>query len=884
MQKSIIIFEFICTIYILGCFNLALASPEAQVIRNLSSMPLTFTENRGQWDERVLFRADAGRATMWFMQDGACYQFTRRIEKSRSEKSLDYKNYDPIFHKPDSLETIMIKASFVGANPDPAICGEDMLGYKCNYFIGNNPEKWQTNVPNYKAIVFQDIYPGIDLKYYGNNKQMEYDFIVSPGADPSQICIRYEGADSVSVNENGELVIDTDWGSVVECKPLVYQIRGGKSVPTDCAYSLIDENRLGFELVNGYDPEYALIIDPVLSYSTYLGGSDEEISESITIDDSDNIYITGETYSTDFPTEGGYQSNQPGWDVFIAKFNSLGSNFIYCTYLGGDGGDWGSSIFIDDSGNAYIGGYTNSSDFPTEGPYQTAQGNMDAFVTKLNSEGNGLVFSTYLGGSGSDHGTGISLDNTNHAYIVGFTESSDYPTKNEYQSDQSGRDVFITKLGIEGDTLVYSTYLGGGGIDNGTAIAVDDFGNAYITGSTFSTDFPTEEAYQTYPGGSDCDAFVTKLYSSGDSLVYSSYLGGANDVDEGHAITVDTYGNAYITGRTWSSDFPVEGEYQIYQGNESSDAFVTKFNSDGSDLVYSTFLGGFDADRGIGISIDAEGNAYVTGTTNSSDFPTEAEFQTYQGDYDAFVTKFNSAGNALVFSTYLGGDDEDTGHSIAVDISGNAYITGFTSSTDFPTENEYQTDQGDRDVFVTKIYLGPTVDSLFPSQNTLNIPANTDITVMFDTDMNPATINDTTFVVHASQTGLHSGIISYDAPSRTATFDPDGDFAVGEIVTATLSGYIESDFGVPMGASYTWQFTVAVSGGSGEFVTASTHGVSGKPFSLFTADLNADGAMDIITADSGADSVSVFLNSGDGNFSGYISYPTGIFPHSGLRG
>ena len=683
-----------------------------QITRNIASMPLAFTANQGQWDDEVQFRANAGGATMWFSSDGAYYQFTRTIESedgdpiSIVDKRFGVAPDDILDRKPNAVETMMIKATFVGAKLNPQMIGVDMMEYKCNYFIGNDPNKWQTDVPNYAAVMYEEIYDGIDLKYYGNGRQMEYDFIVSPGADYSQIKIQYEGAESISINDNGELVVETNWGKIVEQRPLIYQIDNDSRIAITGEYRMMGDNSFSFELSSSYNPALPLVIDPLLSYSTYLGGSADDEGWAIAVDVSGNAYITGRTYSTDFPAEGAFQTNQDTIDVFVTKLNSSGNALVYSTYLGGNGSELGLGIALDGSRNVYITGYTLSTDFPIEGGYQTDQGNNDAFVTKLNSSGNALVYSTYLGGSNNDIGAGIAVDGSGNAYINGNTDSPDFPTEAPYQSNHQGGavDAFVTKLNSSGNALVYSTYLGGISADYCWGIAVDNFGNAYITGQTSSTDFPTEGAYQTtLQGGYDIS--VTKLNSTGDSLIYSTYLGGSDD-EVGFGIVLDNLRNAYITGWTKSADFPTEGEYQTYQGGAGSyDAFVTKLNSTGAALVYSTYLGGINIDIGNGIAVDASGNAYITGYTFSVDFPTEGEYQTYQGSTDAFVTKLISSGNAVVYSTYLGGSGGDEAYGIALDGLGSAYITGFTSSSDFPNEGEYQTFQGAADVFVTR--FGP---------------------------------------------------------------------------------------------------------------------------------------------------------------------------------
>ncbi len=671
------------------------------VVQQMDLIPLAFTENHGQWDDRVQFKANAGGATMWFTTDGIYYQFTRRISVAPDDPRG--RQTSPSAPS-DSIEQLVIKASFIGANPNPEIVGNDVMEYKCNYFIGNDPDEWHTDVPNYKAIVFNDVYAGIDLKYYGNGKQMEYDFIVSPGADPNQIMVQYDGAKSISVNDNGELVVETEWGNVTELRPLIYQFDANGCMPIQGQYVLFTDNTFGFDLGDRYDPTLALVIDPVLSYSTYLGGNGNDEGWGIAVDGSGSAYVTGLTYSTDFPTVDPYQTDEGSWDVYITKLSSSGNSVAYSTYLGGGGVDKGYGIVVDASGAVYVTGETSSTDFPTANPYQTDMGEnyQDVFVTKLSSSGNSLVYSTYLGGDGEEKGYAIAADSSGAVYVTGWTGSSDFPTLNPYQTYDGNDDVFITKLSSSGNSLVYSTYLGGSSIyEVAYGIAVDGSGAAYVAGYTQSTDFPTLNAYQgTYQGGY-LDVFVTKLSSSGSSLVYSTYLGGS-DNDYGYDLAVDGSGAVYVTGSTVSDDFPTLNPYQTYQGG---DAFVTKLTSSGSSLVYSTYLGGGYWDEGWGIAVDGSGAAYVTGYTGSTDFPILNPYQgTFQGgEYDAFVTRLSSSGNSLDYSTYLGGSGKDQAHGIALDGSGGVYIVGMTESSNFPTLDQYQIDQGYQDAFVTKI-------------------------------------------------------------------------------------------------------------------------------------------------------------------------------------
>jgi Beta-propeller repeat/Dockerin type I domain len=709
---------------ILSTFVLVLGNQVDLDVQQMKLRPLSFTENQGQWDEEVKFKANAGGAAMWFTSDGVVFQFIKHIKRSDSKQDEPFDLlHDRYESEPDSIEQLVIKTSFAGANLNPVLSGEDMMEYKCNYFIGNDPNQWHTDVTNYQAVVFKEIYSGIDLKYYGNGKQMEYDFIISPGTDYSQIQIQYDGAKSLSVNSSGELVVETDWGNVIEKKPVVYQVDGNDRQIIEGKYNISDNNRFSFELDDNYNPNLPLVIDPILEYSTYLGGSNHDEGFGIAVDASGCAYVTGLTMSTDFPTEDPYQTIQGNDDVFVTKLSSTGNNLVYSTYLGGSGNfDTGYGIAVDASGCAYITGYTSSPDFPTVNSYQTDQGDTDVFVTKLSSTGNSLIYSTYLGGSGYEGADGIALDAAGCAYVTGYTVSTNFPTVNPYQTDPDAglNDAFVTKFSSAGNSLIYSTYLGGSAHDHGLGIAVDDSECAYVTGYTPSTDFPSEDPYQTDQG--DTDAFVTKLSSTGNSLIYSTYLGGSGQ-DYGYAIALDDSECAYLTGYTLSTDFPSEGPYQTDQG--STDAFVTKLSSTGNSLIYSTYLGGSGQDIGYGIAVDALGRGHITGLTDSPDFPTEDPFQSYQSNQngpDAFVTLLSSVGNSLIYSTYLGGSDWDEGHGIAVDIFSCAYVTGVTFSPNFPSFNSYQTEQVDNDAFITKLCAeGPLICGDANYDGTVNV-------------------------------------------------------------------------------------------------------------------------------------------------------------------
>lgn len=499
-------------------------------------------------------------------------------------------------------------------------------------------------------------------------------------------------------------------GEVVHKAPFVYQEAGGTRTAIEGRFVLREAREVGFE-VGTYDADRPLVLDPLLVYSTYLGGCcSVDQGHGIAVDASGSAYVVGETNATDFPTADPVQGALGGLqDAFVAKLNADGSALVYATYLGGSNFEQGRGIALDASGSAYVTGTTRSADFPTANPLQAAPGgNADAFVAKLDVTGSALIYSTYVGGTFDDDGQAIAVGASGEAYLTGQTSSSDFPTANAVQAAFGGgaRDAFVTKLTAAGSALAYSTYLGGSDYDQGCGIAVDGSGGAYVSGDTFSTNFPTANPLQAANGG-NYDAFVTRLDAAGSALVYSTYLGGPG-TDSGYGMAVDGSGNAYVTGSTYTAGVQ---------------AFVTKLNAPGSAVVYSIHLDGNGNDGGLAIAVDPSGNAYVTGLTNSTNFSTAAPVQvTNGGGYDAFVAKVNAAGSALLYSTYLGGHGDEFGRGIAVDTMGNVYVTGFTPSTDFPTANPLQVaNAGGYDAFVAK--LGPGT----PPPNDFNADGQVDI-------------------------------------------------------------------------------------------------------------------------------------------------------------
>jgi hypothetical protein len=491
----------------------------------------------------------------------------------------------------------------LNANKNPGIVPVEESKLKVNYFIGNDPSKWNCDIPTSKAVLYKNLYENIDLKVYGIEKQIEYDWIVKPGGNPGDIRFEYRNVKGTQLDEEGNLLIETDFGELMHKKPVSYQKGkahrawrrvynagvgpGLRACPKEwkdvnVTFKKIGENTYGFE-IGEYDKSCELIIDPVvLAYSTYLGGGGDDIGSGIAVDGSGNVYVVGHTHSTDFPTLDQFQADQGVRDVFVTKLDPTQSgtaSLLYSTYLGGGSWEIGLGIAVDGSGNVYVTGATESTDFPTLDQFQADQGVRDGFVTKLDPTQSGassLIYSTYLGGGGDDWGREIAVDGIGNAYVVGHTHSTDFPTLNQYQTYRSFDDVFVTRLdttqsGASSLIYSYSTYLGGEFDDCGYAIAADSSGNAYVTGFTYSWNFPILNQYQEYQGIYDFpDVFVTRLdttKSGASSLIYSTYLGGES-FDYGRGIATDGSGNAYVTGVTYSEDFPTLNQYQAYYDSE----------------------------------------------------------------------------------------------------------------------------------------------------------------------------------------------------------------------------------------------------------------------------------------------------------------------------
>jgi hypothetical protein len=672
--------------------NPANRARRAALAKNFADLALRFEPNRGQSDSRVKFLSRGSNSTLFLTDSSAVLAISSEARHSAGHSGA----------------TVAALSMSLAATRGSEPYGVDPLPGVSNYFIGSDSSSWHTQIPNFAKVEYKGIYPGVDLVYYGNRHNLEYDFIIAPRADARRIRWNIEGARRLSIARNGDLVMNTAAGDVTLMRPVAYQTDAAGRQAVDARYILAGDRQVGLRL-GAYDPARALVIDPVLIYSTFLGGTNSDSANAIAIDSSGDTYVTGQTLSTDFPVgQSAVQTGlrSPSGNAFVTELNPSGSALIYSTYIGGTGnGDSGYAIAVDSSGDAYIAGSTASSDFPNVNAFQTslksAAGN--GFVTKLNATGSAVLYSSFLGGTGAngDVARAIAVDSTGIAYVAGVTTSSDFPTQAALQGSvkNSVSAGFVSAISSSGSSLTYSTYLGGSGSqgDAAYALVLDSSADAYVAGSTSSSDFATTTgAYQTALNGSGFNAFFTEIKSGGASIAYSTYLGGSSSNGAtAYGIAVDSTGAAYLTGSTNAGNFPVtNGAAQSAYGGRTN-AFVSKITPSGngaSDLAYSTYLGGSTGaaagDTGNAIAVDANGFASVTGIATSSNFP--VTIGAYQSSLtgangNAFLTRLNASGTVFLYSTYIGGTHRDSGAAIVVDSSGDEFIAGSTTSPDFPT-------------------------------------------------------------------------------------------------------------------------------------------------------------------------------------------------------
>ena len=696
-----------------------------QAQSNYGKLPLTFEPNQGQTDPRVKFLAH-GAGYSVFLTSGQMVLALRPSAVASHDAAGST--------AAEKTANAVIQINLVGANPSPAVVGENLQPGKVNYFIGKDPKKWQSNVPIYQQVRYKSIYPGIDLVYYGNQARAEHDFIVSPGADPGQIQLDVKGADALSLAANGDLVLHKGTDEIRLQAPVLYQEFHGLRVPVTGQYTVKNSTHVAFA-VSAYDKTMPLVIDPVLVYGTFLGGLADDQAVGIVVDGAGSAYVLGSTNSTNFPLASQGGPPPSGMNAFVAKLDVSGSSLVYADYIGGSSDDRPTAMVMDSSNHVFLTGYTYSGDFPTVNPYQAnGAGGTDAFVTEVAADGASLLYSSYLGGSSYDYSYGIALDPTGNIYIAGTTSSQDFPTANAFQAtvspnqnEQYGEYGFLTKLTPDGSALVYSTYYAGSQnvvqscygqpcwpqpYSTITGIAVDGAGNAYVGGQTNTYDFPVSEgAYQTSNGTNNDQyvGFVGKFDPTGTQS-YSTYF---DAVPQNYyyfflnAIAVDSSGSAYIVGRDYTLSAPVTTPNLCdpAQGG-CSIGLITKFDPTGSFLLYSTYLASNIDVEPQSVLVDASGDAYVLSQSGGGDpgqlvNPIEA----YTNQQDVFVQEIDPTGSIQLFSTFLGGYGNDYPGGIALDSAAAIYVTGYTNSTDYPVTAAalQNTLGGNNDAFIAKI-------------------------------------------------------------------------------------------------------------------------------------------------------------------------------------
>jgi len=839
----------------------------ARVAQSYGNLPLSFEANRGQTESQVKFMSKGSGYGIYLTSDKAVLALNK--EKCGGQQVPAAKPADSAHGHTgcmqDKAQVTMQLAGNANAAANPA--GEGLLPGTVNYLVGSNQAAWRTGVPTYARVRYSEVYPGVDLLYYGNQRQLEYDFAVAPNADPKAIRLQFSGVTKLKVDGDGDLILSAKGGDIAFRKPVIYQEQNEHRDLIAGRFILGKRHTVGFAL-NAYDHSKPLIIDPVLAYATYVGGSgsDGDMATAIAVDASGDAYITGQTDSPDFPlTSGTYQQGDDAtaataYNAFVSKLNAAGTALVYSTYIGGSGNTEATGIAVDASGDAYVTGHTFASNYPaTSGAMQAtsaaSSSNYVAFVSKLNPAGTALVYSTLLGGSGNGSGTGdaangIAVDSSGNAYVTGYAYSSNFPvTAGAFQTTNAASanaisGGFVTKLNAAGSALVYSTFLSGSGSghdgigDVANGITVDKSGDAYVTGSTGSSNFPTTAgAYlTTNPAATNTQttAFVTKLNPAGTALLYSTYLGGSEDAS-GSAIAVNASGDAYVAGYAMYTDFPVTtGAFQTMNNastESTTNAFVTELNATGTGVVYSTWLGGSGAainayvhsgDSADAIAVDASGDAYVSGTAFSSNFPvTNGAVQSNNEaagakTSNAFVTELNPTGTALLYSSYLGGSGYPYGNrgyyhgddamGLALDSSGNVYVAGAAYSINFPiTDTAFQSSNNAAGTSGSNAFLAKvSMASLVATTTTVASSANSAIsgaTVTFTADVDAASGNT--------------------APSGSVTFSVDG----STVSTVTLSATGTATYATSTLAAGTHTITASFAGSS-SFSTSTSNSLT----------------------------------------------------------
>lgn len=785
---------------------------QARIAVNYGNLPLSFEPNQGQTDPQVKFLSRNNHYNLFLTANEAV--FTLPIA-SREKEQSSRRAVRNLRTSPQAV----LRMTMLGANASPRVEADTQIAGHSNYLIGRDANKWVRDVNQFARVNYHGIYPGIDLTFYGQQRQLEFDFLVAPGAQPKSIALGIEGAKNLRTDASGDLVLSSAAGDLRLHKPVAYQQQGDTRQPVDARF-VIKGTEVAFAL-GDYDTTRELVIDPSFLYSTYLGAGAEDDGYAIAVDNTGAAYVTGQTSSPGFPTPNGNHLPAPNnalqgtSDAFVTKFSADGATLVYSTFLGGTGVDSGNAIALDGANQAYVVGTTNSNDFPGVGAtaaQPSSGGGNDAFVAVLNATGNGLVYASYIGGGSDEIGYAVAVDSTG-IYVAGSTASNDFPVASALQGSFQGgtgntpTDGFVEKIDFPATgALVFASYLGGSGNDLATGIAVDANHVMYVTGDTQSTNFPfqgiagwananqcgTDGNCNSSGGSPKDDSFVSAISLSGAlaTFVYSHYLGGSA-FDVGNQIAVDSTG-AYVVGITSSSDFPTTAsafQKSLGAGSGVSNAYIAKVNPTGTALVFSTYLGGGGTDNALGVAIDGSQNVYITGSTTSNNFPTQSPFQgSLGGNSDAFVTELASSGASLVFSTYLGGHGEEDHFlaGIAVDGSKNIYVTGDTNSSDFPvTGNAFKQKYTNscsspcRDAFVVKY-------SPLPPGFTVSVGAiNPSSISRGSSGTATVTVNSTT---GAGTVNLACNIVSSAAkPPTCSVTQPSGALSAGGSITGGVT-------------------------------------------------------------------------------------------------
>lgn len=749
---------------------------------------MAFIENRGQWNQEARFLLRSPEADLWICRDEIRYDIhptSRTIAPETPGKVGQRSEGRTAGH----VVTMQFEGALTTAEPR----GELPLQERYNYLHGNSPGRWVTDVPLYRSTRIDGLYEGVDAIFRPDHGNVRYDLTLHPGARPESIRIRYRGYDAIEVTPEGDLTLSVGGREVRNDGLYAYQQIDGTEHPVPCAFRVMGDGSVGFTL-GAYDPTRTLVIDPLI-HSTFLGGEGNDDGSGLAVASDGTEYVSGWSTSPNFPTTPGtYDSLQNGdYDLFVARFDAEGEELLAVTYLGGDRDDRPHAIVAAEEVGVYLCGHTDSENFPTtEGAYsRTSAGGRDGFVALFNADLTTLEYSTYIGGGDDDEALALAIGPDGAQYICGTTTSPDFPTSPDayihtWNNGQNDVESFVTKLSAGGTTLVYSTFLGGTSGDGANGIAVDQDGNAYVTGQTSSSDFPTTaEAFDRNSHG-NTDAFATKLNGSGSDLIYSTYLGGSGD-DWANAITVNSNGNAYVCGYTRSLDYPHTESAHDTTWNGNTDGFVTKLGVDGQALAFSTFIGGTQGDNVTGIALDDRSDAYICGGTYSPDFVSDGNDPNYKGGAEAFLVKLTSNGRDVTYRAILGGTDDDFAFGIVLANNGlQAYLCGTTRSSDFPTTAQaYDTSfNGFVDVFLAKLTVDDPrlgVDDHGERNGTVHcsaVPNPTTGTIRIAVEL-PEEDHGTVEVILFDLCGNVAGRTTADAPSTTIMELPTEDLASG---------------------------------------------------------------------------------------------------------